>query len=151
MQKKYLLKVLSIDKNNYIALKYYESITMGEEDADEVLHQKTERKKQEVSYSRPTAKKESRVSTSVMQVAYVIFFGVIIGLAVAIFLINPGKVKGKDKEIDDLNKEITSSKADYEKKIDTLTNENGQLKADVDEKTSLIASLQQNEVFFMML
>lgn len=145
--KRYLLKVLSIDKNNYIALKYYESITMGEEDADEVLHQKTERKKQEVSYSRPTAKKESRVSTSVMQVAYVIF-GVIIGLAVAIFLINPGKVKGKDKEIDDLNKEITSSKADYEKKIDTLTNENGQLKADVDEKTSLIASLQQNEVFY---
>ncbi len=47
---------------------------MGEEDADEVLHQKTERKKQEVSYSRPTAKKESRVSTSVMQVAYVIFW-----------------------------------------------------------------------------
>lgn len=145
--KRYLLKVLSIDKNNYVALKYYESITIDEEDADEALHHRPDKKKQEVAYSRPTAKKENRMSTSIMQIAYVIF-GVVIGLAVAIFLINPGQVKGKTKEIDDLKKLIASSETEYEEQVGTLTNENGQLKKDVDDKTALIASLQEKDVFY---
>lgn len=145
--KKYLLKVLAIDKNNYIALKYYEAITEDEEEAEQALYHKQPEKKKEVAYSRPTVKKENKLTSSIMQVAYVIF-GVVIGLAVAMFLINPGTLKGKTKEIDNLKKQITASATDYDKEVKSLTEENGKLKKELEAKVEEVNGLVGKEAYY---
>jgi tetratricopeptide (TPR) repeat protein len=138
--KKILLKVLSIDKNNYIALKYYEDITTDNEE-EENIHIID---KQEEVYSGNSVVKENRISPSILQFAYVIF-GIIIGLLVAVFLVVPGKVKGKTKEADDLKKQILVMQDEYESKEKTLNAQISQLKLELDNKDKIVNDYKDKE------
>ncbi|MCT4596799.1 MAG: tetratricopeptide repeat protein [Vallitalea sp.] len=137
--KKYLLKVLSIDKNNYIALKYYESITAESQDNEEDLHRVD--KVQEPVSVRNTPKKESRVNSSILQFVYIIF-GIVIGLLVTLFLIVPGKVKSNTDEIHKLRDQLVAEESTFNEEKNTLEKENKQLKTSIEEKNIMINEFQ---------
>lgn len=137
--KKYLLKVLSIDKNNYIALKYYESITTESENNEEDLYRAD--KVQESVSVRKTSKKESKINSSIMQFVYIIF-GIIIGLLVTLFLIVPGKVKSNTDEIHKLKDQLATQKSTFNEEKNRLEKENNQLKTNMDEKNTTINELK---------
>ncbi|GMQ59123.1 hypothetical protein AN1V17_35200 [Vallitalea sediminicola] len=141
--KRVLLKVLSVDKSNYVALKYYEEITSQEPEEDkEKENIYAIDKKQEMYSIKNTPKRESRINPSVLQFGYVIF-GVVIGLLVAVFLIVPGKVKGKTKEADNLRKEILTQQGDFDTLLDSLSNEKEKLESDIDVKNELAKQYEE--------
>lgn len=135
-----LLKVLTIDKSNYVTLKYYEEITSQdtEDNKDDVY---PVGRKEENFTAKKTPKRESRLNPSVLQFGYVIF-GVVIGLLVAVFLIVPGRVKSQTKEADDLKKEIQSQQDEYDTILTSLTNEKDELKLNLDEKNNLLTEYE---------
>lgn len=141
--KKILLKVLSIDKSNYVALKYYEEITSQDpEESKEKEKIYAIDKKQENYSIKAKPKKESRINPSVLQFGYVIF-GVVIGLLVAVFLIVPGKVKSKTKEADNLRKEILTKENEYDTLLDSLTSDKEKLQSDLDKKNEIAKQYEE--------
>ncbi|GKX27996.1 hypothetical protein SH1V18_04760 [Vallitalea longa] len=135
-----LLKVLTIDKSNYVALKYYEEIiSQDTEDKKEDIYSVD--KKEDPFSVKKTTKKESRLNPAMLQFGYVVF-GVVIGLLVAVFLIVPGRVKSKTNEADNLKKEILSQQNEYDTLLTSLTNEKDELKIDLDEKNGLLVEFE---------
>ncbi|PKM95532.1 MAG: hypothetical protein CVU84_05550 [Firmicutes bacterium HGW-Firmicutes-1] len=149
-----LQKILTIDKNNYIARKYYDSITVNEP-VKEADHEH-ERNVQEDS---PFSKRVPIFVTSSWHQIILVAVGVIIGLAVAIFLITPSKLKALKSD----NLSLTEQNATYattlkEKtialesetaKAQALEQAQGQLKTDLKalqdvqaDSSKLLAALQ---------
>lgn len=101
---KILLKILSIDKNNYIAKKYYDEITESVPNSVEETHQEEEHS---FNHVEPIAnwKAPAHFSSSFQQVIFVVG-GAILGLAVALFLISPSQIKEKNLEISNLTDQV---------------------------------------------
>lgn len=127
--KKELMKVLAIDKSNYMARKYYE-VLMDLEDGKN----KTELvdASEELNIGDSDHHRNMMISQSVQQFLAVVL-GVVIGVAVMAFLVMPGTFNSRDDKIDELGKEITSLKQEktaLSDHVKTLTDENTTLKAD---------------------
>ena len=140
--KKCLKKVLSIDKSNYVALKYYEEISHNTEEEKDNIYSN---EKIENSYvAKKSPKKENKINPSMLQFGYVIF-GVVIGLLVAMFLIVPGRVKSKTKEADTLREELITQKDEYDTLYDSLTSDKEKLETDLEAKNSSLLEYQAKD------
>lgn len=137
-----LQKVLSIDKNNYIARKYYDSITASEPSKE--VEDNNERKVQEESLF--ARRIPVFVSSSWHQVM-LIAVGAIIGLAVAVFLISPSRVKALKSENASLDQQITTYSASLNEKTTALENETAKLQELQKINTQLTTDLQAAQYF----
>ena len=99
---KYLQKVLAIDHNNYIAKKYLSS--MKEEEPEPIV---------EDSISPIESRNFNPIGMqSSLQQFGLIIVGLILGLAVGIFLITPSRIESRQIEIDRLKDELATTQED---------------------------------------
>ncbi len=122
--KQVLLKVLSIDKNNYIARKYYDSL-LETEDEGELIPPEEEAKREKTRVRRQIV-----INQSVQQFLGVVF-GLVVGVALFYFLILPNQLNGKNERIDEA-----------ENNVITLNNENEELAAEKAENEATIRQLE---------
>lgn len=130
-----LKKVFTIDKNNYIANKYYEDIS--ESESIQVNEDLSDNKKN----SNIAKRKIVLSSSSSFHQVILIAAGAIIGLAVALFLVYPSKVKSQNNEISILKeqeiireneiKDITLKLQEASTKNQQLENDNESLSKDL--------------------
>lgn len=125
---KILLKILSIDKNNYIARKYYDEIVVEDPNAvEDGQHEadKATKNEEEFNNRRPPI----HFNSSFQQVIFVVG-GALIGLAVALFLISPTQIKEKNMEITDLSDQVKAQSSELlatTSKLNTMTQNNEEL------------------------
>lgn len=143
--KKYLIKVLAIDKSNYIALKYYESITDHDDKIEEIVAGET-KDSSPVNLS-PSTKISYRFNSATMQFIYIIV-GILIGVAVGIFLIVPGRTTHLNKKVDALELENEQLTSNYSQSLADLTTENETLKNEVSEKDAMIANQNLQQEYY---
>lgn len=127
---KMLHKVLLLDKNNYIALKYMEEIqTMMPN------QEKQQPKEEEMSPETGVVPHQvpKFVSSSFHQLIF-IAGGALVGLAVAMFLISPSQLKKRDVELSQLKEQVTVQTA----QIETLS-------SDLEEEISLRTALEEDK------
>ncbi len=142
---KILLKILSIDKNNYIARKYYDEIT------EDTPVSEDPHKEEEDTYKQEEANANRRppihFSSSFQQVIFVVF-GALIGLAVAIFLILPSQIKEKDLDILNLEDKVSIQSTDLLDKTTQLnlaTEKNSELESNQVVLTNNLAKAQETQ------
>lgn len=122
---KILLKILSIDKNNYIARKYYDEIIVDQPiEINEAKHEQEHSSKNEEAFA--NRRPPIHFNSSFQQVIFVVC-GVLIGLVVALFLISPSQIKEKNMQISDLKEQVATQstallKANSELKTATENN-----------------------------
>lgn len=116
--KKVLLKILSIDKDNYIARKYYDAIS-GDETVEE-----TAEEEQKINYNDYRSPKLPVSLNSSFQQVILVIGGALIGLAVALFLILPSVSKHKDITISNLQDQVTTQTTELQDKTSALTDAN---------------------------
>ncbi|PKM52430.1 MAG: hypothetical protein CVV02_01370 [Firmicutes bacterium HGW-Firmicutes-7] len=133
-----LQKVLLIDKNNYIARKYYDSIT--DETVKETSEEQERKHQEDVSFARRVP---VFVSSSWHQVILVAV-GAVVGLGLAIFLISPSQLKALKSKNISLEEQITNSAALLKENAAALENETAKVQeltqANNKLETDLIAS-----------
>ncbi len=141
--KRILSKALSLDKNNYIALKYYESVVESEE---ELLNEATDDEANEkiVYKGRPKVKTHDKNPLSTGLIYTV--FGTIIGVALMYFLIMPNAVNNKQNEVSKLKDQLQTATESYDNQIVELQNENTNLNTNIKEKETLITELEGMQV-----
>lgn len=142
-----LVKVLTIDKSNYIALKYYEDL--GASSIEEAI----EAPEKQVAKQKTRVKRQQFLNQSVQQFLGVVF-GLAVGAALIYFLIMPSRIDEKDtiidghlttiadrtKVIDELNVEMLTSTNEIkalELELKNATEENVQL-SEKDNKVRLL-------------
>ena len=101
--KNILLKVLLIDKTNYVARKYYEELFSQQTEEAVIVEPQEEINKNKKKLSRQIA-----INQSVQQFAGVVF-GLVIGAALIFFLLMPGRVGQLNEEIDEYQTQLTES------------------------------------------
>lgn len=112
-----LQKVLAIDKNNYIARKYYDDITEKEP------VQNKEEIKENININKNSKKWFLLSYNSSFQQVILIAAGAIIGLAVALFLISPNKIKSQKNEISLLKEQAAIRETELKDISSKLQNE----------------------------
>ncbi|MBC7958677.1 MAG: tetratricopeptide repeat protein, partial [Vallitaleaceae bacterium] len=137
---KILLKILTIDKNNYIARKYYDAISEEEPIAKVVQTEEESDSRQEAS--QPHRRAPILFGSSFHQVIFVLG-GAIIGLAVALFLISPSQIKEKNLAISDLQDQVSIQTTELQAKSTALKEETIKREALDGEKVQLTSNLKK--------
>ncbi|TCK92445.1 TolA-binding protein [Natranaerovirga hydrolytica] len=147
--KKTILKVLSIDKNNYTALKYLEILNQDQDstkDFEENIllgEQKTEKKKRKTKERNAFSDNLSYM----YQIGYILV-GLIIGALLVIFLVMPHRVNSQNETIDRLENERDSIERETENRISDLEDQLNELTSQVDEKNQELESYYENDAYF---
>lgn len=113
-----LLKVLAIDKSNYIARKYMDEIDQDQGVVTPVTFKESKRSEPAPAIGlRPV---RTKVNNALFQfVAMAI--GVGVGLAIMNYMVMPGKIDEKDIEINEIAAELSSSEADVATLVEEVT------------------------------
>ncbi len=101
--KNILLKVLLIDKTNYVAHKYYEDLFEDHKEEAVIVEPQ-----EELNKNKKKLRRQIAINQSVQQFAGLVF-GVAIGAALIFFLLMPGRVGQLNDEIDDYQTQLTES------------------------------------------
>jgi tetratricopeptide (TPR) repeat protein len=132
--KKTLLNVLSIDNSNYIGRKYYDELR----EDDEVSGTEADINKKQTKVVKTRKSQPFYQFTSYKSQLLVLFFGLILGLAVGMFLLKPMQISNKNEKITSLTDKVE----DLNKDKDKLSTQLDSLKQ---EKTSLETKLSKAE------
>jgi tetratricopeptide (TPR) repeat protein len=125
--KKNLLKILTIDKNNYTALKYYESLVGDHHDyQEETLDQDL------VSTNKKNWITVFSENPYIYQILYVLI-GIVIGASFVAFLMIPTQVSTKNRTIENLKEENKAALAIANEERELLQEENQLLKTDLED------------------
>lgn len=127
---KQLNKVLKIDRNNTLALRYVDEINktgIAKEGAGDELYYKG-KKKSALSGNDVILPKNSykEPSSGVLTVIYILL-GVVIGVALVWFLVVPAKIQSEQQENNELIKQYSEQLAGYSVDITELENKNTKL------------------------
>jgi len=127
--KQNLLKVLAIDKSNYIARKYMDEIDQDQGVVSPVAYK--ESKGSETIPSIGIRPVRTKVNNALFQfVAMAI--GVGVGLAIMNYMVMPGKIDEKDVELNEIVAELSARESD----VATLTDEVSRLEEDLNTSQS---------------
>lgn len=130
--KKTLLKVLSIDSSNYTARKYFDEL----KDIEENNNVQGDLPEAIFNPIKTNKTKNIMQVTSFKSQIIIVFFGVVLGLAIGIFLIRPSMLNSKNDKIDILNEklnEINAENATLKEELDSVKQENDDTKSELDE------------------
>lgn len=119
-----LQKILTIDKNNYMARKYLDEISDHEHNNEEIEEEAFKERRDKPIFIKNTP---DILNTSWHQVILVAG-GAIIGLAVALFLISPSQVKSLRNQKTTLEEQLIAIEAQLEESQTALVNETSRVK-----------------------
>lgn len=147
--KKELLKCRKIDANNTTTLSYLKRVNFmldgGDESSGSVVKKRRHESEGAVTYQsgnetiiQPLNVREAKASSSVLNIV----IGLLIGLAVAYFLILPAKIQSERNKMQEELKIVSENSdtksatiSELEQKVEELTASNGELQNEIDEYT----------------
>lgn len=143
-----LIKVLNIDKNNYLALKYYEEAKSSLNELDDKNDVNIFKQPQEkIIINTDKFKNTFNKSLSYGQQAVLMLIGFVIGAFLIALVIFPTMAKEKDKKIDKIQLQLQTTSEKADSTIISLQEENDKLKKDTANMTTQLKELKGKEEY----